>query len=48
MKTITICLPDVEAAMLVELVKANKKFKDLGQMLVEMLRVAHGDMRKMK
>jgi len=48
MKTITIRLPDVEAAMLVELGKANKKFKDPGQMLVEMLRVAHGDMRKMK
>jgi hypothetical protein len=45
-KTITIHLPDVEAAMLVELGKANKKFKDPGQILVEMLRVAHGDMRQ--
>ena len=46
MKTITIHLPDVEAVMLVELGKANKKFKDQGQILVEMLRVAHGDMRQ--
>ena len=30
MKTITISLPDVEAAMLVEVKKKHKKFKDIG------------------
>ena len=35
MKTITIRLPDVEAAMLVELQKRNKVFKDLQQLLIQ-------------
>lgn len=30
MKTITIRLPDVEAAMLAEVQKRNKNFRDLG------------------
>ena len=29
MKTIIICLPDVEAAMLVEVQKVNKAYRDL-------------------
>ena len=35
MKTITIRLPDVEAAMLVEVQKRNKAFKDLQQLLIQ-------------
>ena len=38
MKTITICLPDVEAAMLVEVQKRNKEFKDLQQLLIQQIR----------
>ena len=34
MKTITIRLPDVEAAMLVEVQKSNKELKDLQQLLI--------------
>jgi len=35
MKTITIRLPGVEAAMLVEVQKRNKAFKDLQQLLIQ-------------
>jgi len=38
MKTITIRLPDVEAAMLVEVQKGNKSFKDLQQLLIQQIR----------
>ena len=38
MKTITIRLPDVEAAMLVEVQKRNKAFKDLQQLLIQQIR----------
>jgi len=38
MKTITICLPDLEAAMLVEMQKRNKAFKDLQQLLIQQIR----------
>ena len=38
MKTITIRLPDVEAAMLVEVQKRNKVFKDLEKLLVGLIR----------
>jgi len=38
MKTITIRLPDVEAAMLVEVQKRNKAFKDLQQLLILQIR----------
>ena len=38
MKTITIRLPDVEAAMLVEVRKRNKAFKDLEQLLIQQIR----------
>jgi len=37
-KTITIRLPDVEAAMLVEARKRNKAFKDLEQLLIQQIR----------
>ena len=35
MKTITIRLTDVEAAMLVEVQKRNKAFKDIQQLLIQ-------------
>jgi len=38
MKTITLRLPDVEAAMLVEVQKRNKGFKDLQQLLILQIR----------
>jgi len=37
-KTITIRLPDVEAAMLLEVQKRNKAFKDLQQLLIQQIR----------
>ena len=37
MKTITIRLPDVEAAMLVELQKVNKAFSDLQDLLINQI-----------
>ena len=37
MKTITIRLPDVEAAMLVEVQKRNKAFMDLQQLLIQQI-----------
>jgi len=43
MKTITIRLPDVEAAMLVEVQKRNKTFKDLEKLLVGLIRKAYQD-----
>ena len=38
MKTITIRLRDVEAAMLVEVQKGNKAFKDLQRLLIQQIR----------
>ena len=38
MKSITIRLPDLEAAMLVEVQKKNKAYKDLQQLLIEQIR----------
>jgi hypothetical protein len=38
MKTITIRLSDVEAAMLLEVQKRNKDFKDLGGLLLRQIR----------
>jgi hypothetical protein len=38
MKTITVRLPDVEAAMLVEVHKRKKAFKDLQQLLIKQKR----------
>ncbi len=37
MKTITIRLPDVEAAMLVEVQKVNKAYKDLQGLLIHQI-----------
>ena len=37
MKTFTIRLPDVEAAMLVELQKVNKAYKDLQGLLINQI-----------
>jgi hypothetical protein len=37
MKTITIRLPDVEAAMLVEVQKVNKAFRDLQGFLISQI-----------
>jgi hypothetical protein len=38
MKTISICLPDVEAAMLIEVQKRNKNFIDLRQVLLALIK----------
>jgi len=38
MKTITIRLPDVEAAMLIEVQKKNNAFKDIQRLLIEQIR----------
>ena len=38
MKTITIRLPDVEAAMLVEVQKVNKAYRDLQGLLSQQIR----------
>ena len=38
MKTIIIRLPDVEAAMLVEVQKKNKAFKDMQQLMIQQIR----------
>ena len=38
MKSITIRLPDLEAAMPVEVQKKNKAFKDLQQLLIQQIR----------
>ena len=37
MKTITIRLPDVEAAMLLEVLKVNKAYKDLQGLLINQI-----------
>ena len=37
MNTVTICLPDVEVAMLVEVQKRNKAFKDLQQLMIQQI-----------
>jgi hypothetical protein len=38
MKTITIRLPDVEAAMLVELGKRSRDFRDVNKLFVDLIR----------
>ena len=38
MKTITMRIPAVEAAMLVELQKINKSFRDLQKLLLDLIR----------
>ena len=44
MKTITIRLPDVEAAMLVELQKRNKNLRDLQLLVVQQIRLEYKKM----
>ena len=44
MKTITIRLPDVEAAMLIEVQKRNKAFKDLQLLVVQQIRLEYKKM----
>jgi len=46
MKTITIRLSDVEAAMLVEVQKRNKAYKDIQRLLLEQIRQEYGEMSK--
>ena len=41
MKTITIRLPDVEAAMLVEVQKKNIRFKDIQMLLRQLIQDAY-------
>ena len=41
MKAITIRLPDVEAAMLVEVQKRNKNFRDLGVYISTQVRIEY-------
>ena len=45
MKTITLRLPDVEAAMLIEVQKRNKAFKDLQQLLIQQIRQEYQETR---
>jgi hypothetical protein len=45
MKTITIRLPDVEAAMLVEVQKRNKDFRDLQAFLVKQIQLEYGKVK---
>jgi len=40
-KTITIRLPDVEAAMLAEVQKRNKAFRDLRALLISVIQKEH-------
>jgi hypothetical protein len=42
MKTITIRLPDVEAAMLVEVQKVNKAYRDLQGLLINQIQQEYG------
>jgi hypothetical protein len=42
MKTITLRIPDVEAAMLVEVQKTNKSFRDLQALLLGLIREEYG------
>ena len=41
MKTIAIRLPDVEAAMLVEVQKKNRRFKDIQTLLRQLIQEAY-------
>jgi hypothetical protein len=42
MKNITLRIPDVEAAMLLELQKSNKSFRDLQGLLLGLIREEYG------
>jgi hypothetical protein len=43
MKTLTIRIPDVEAAMLMEVQKTNKSFRDLQGLLLGLIREEYGN-----
>jgi hypothetical protein len=45
-KTITICLPDVEATILVEVQKVNKAYKDLQSLLINQIQQEYAKMPK--
>ena len=45
MKSLTIRLPDVEAAMLVEVRKRNKDYRDLPSLLVDQIRKEYKKLR---
>ena len=45
MKTITIRLPDVEAAMIVEIRKRDKRFADIQAYLLFVIREAYAQIR---
>jgi hypothetical protein len=42
MKTLTLRIPDVEAAMLLEVQKSNKSFRDLQGLLLGLIREEYG------
>ena len=42
MKTLTLRIPDVEAAMLLEVQKSNKSFRDLQALLLGLIRQEYG------
>jgi len=42
MKTLTLRIPDVEAAMLAEVQKSNKSFRDLQGLLLGLIRQEYG------
>ncbi len=42
MKTLTLRIPDVEAAMLLEVQKSNKSFRDLQGVLLGLIREEYG------
>lgn len=46
MKTITIRLPDVEAAMLLEVGKVNKAYRDLQGLLINQIQQEYAKMPK--
>ena len=46
MKTITIRLPDVEAAMLLEVGKVNKSYRDLQGLLINQIQTEYQKMPK--
>jgi hypothetical protein len=45
MKTITIRLPDVEAAMLVEVQKTNRAYRDLQYFFLQVIQEGHFKVR---
>ena len=48
MKTITIRLPDVEAAMLVEVLKVNRAYKDLQGLLIKQIQQEYAKTPKVR